>query len=259
MKKSLGAFVALASSLVLLTPSSGLAGDKNSISFSPAQQQDIQKVVHDYLVNNPEVLIEVSQALQNKEMIKAKSQALQGITKNKQNLFNDPQSPTTGNMNGNVTLVEFFDYQCGHCKEMQPVVEKLLSSNPNVKLIYKEFPIYGASSNYASRMALAAVKQNKYQPFHAALFKVSGALDEAKALEVAKSVGLNIEQLKKDMNDAAIKKELSDNYDLAKALSLIGTPSFVLSNKAMTEFDFIPGAAPQDLFQKSLDDIAKKQ
>ncbi len=139
----------------------------------------------------------MSQSLQDKELSKAKSQALQGITSNKEKLFNHPASPFTGNANGDVMIVEFFDYQCGHCKEMQPVIESLLAKNKNVKIIYKEFPIYGASSNFASKAALAAAKQNKYLEFHNALFKVSGALNEHKVLEVAKSVNLNLDQLKK--------------------------------------------------------------
>lgn len=259
MKKISAMVIALTTSMALLTSALGYASDKSAGPFSPSQQQEIQKIVHDYLVNNPEILIEASQALQTKEMAKAKTQALSGITNNKQKLFNDPNAPTAGNADGNVILVEFFDYQCVHCKEMQPSIEKLLSSNSNVKIIYKEFPIFGAASNYASQAALAAAKQHKYLEFHNALFKASGPLNEGKIQEIAKSVGLNVEQLKKDMNDPAVKQELADNYDLAKALSLVGTPSFVLSNKAMTQFDFIPGAAPADLFQKAVDDIAKKQ
>ncbi|MBS0351211.1 MAG: DsbA family protein, partial [Proteobacteria bacterium] len=126
------------------------------------------------------------------------------------------------------------------------------------KVIFKEFPIFGAESNNAAKMALAAAKQNKYQEFHNALFKVSGGLNEAKIEEVAKKVGLNVEQLKKDSNDPAIQQQLTDNYELAKALNLVGTPSFVLSNKGMTQFDFIPGAAQEDSFMKAVDDISKK-
>ena len=259
MKRFLGTVAAIATSITLLTTAYSAASTKNAEPFSSDQQKAIEKIVHDYLVNNPEVLIEASQSLQSKEMAKAKDQAMQGIAANKSKLFNDSHSPTAGNSNGKVILVEFFDYQCVHCKEMQPFIEKLVSTNPNIKIIYKEFPIFGASSNYAAQAALAAAKQGKYVEFHTALFKVNGPLNEAKIEEVAKSVGLNIEQLKKDMNDPDIKQELSDNYDLAKALSLVGTPSFVMSNKAMTKFDFIPGAAPADLFQKSIDNIANQQ
>lgn len=256
MKKCV-ATIGFLTGITLFFPAFAAASDKNATSFSPTQQQQIEKIVHDYLVNNPEVLLEASQALQSKEMDKAKTQALQGVQGNKDKLFNDPNSPTAGNANANAVVVEFFDYQCIHCKDMQPFLVKLLNGN-NVKVIYKQFPIFGAASNYAAQMALAAAKQGKFLEFHNALFRVSGPLSETKVQEVAKSVGLNVDQLKKDMNDPAIKQEISANYDLAKALSLVGTPSFVLSNKGLTAFDFIPGAAPQDLFQKSIDDIAKK-
>lgn len=244
--------------LASLMSAAGFANKTSAEGFSPTQQQAIEKIVHDYIVKNPEVLIEASQSLQAKEMAKAKSQAMQGITGNKAKLFNDANSPTAGNPNGKVIVVEFFDYQCSHCKEMQPIIEKLLAPGKDVKVIYKDFPIFGASSNYAAQMALAAAKQNKYLEFHNALFKVSGPLDEAKVQEVAKSVGLNVEQLKKDMNDPAVKQELTSTFEVAKALNLAGTPSFVISNKAMTEFDFIPGAAPEKLFLESVDNIAKK-
>ncbi len=234
-----------------------LAANKNaSATFSPEQQQAIQKIVHDYLIAQPEVLLEASQALQDKELAKNKAQALQGITKNKQQLFNNPNSPVGGNADGNVILVEFFDYQCGHCKEMQPALDSLMAKNKNLKVIYKEFPIFGASSNLAAQMALAAIKQNKYVEFHNALFKLDGSLNENKITEAAKSVGLNVDQLKTDMNAPAIKQELADNYNLARALSLVGTPSFVLANKDLTNFDFIPGGVPEKDLQQSIDKLA---
>lgn len=259
MKKIFGIILAVATSIGLLAPAYGFGNSNSTGPFSSAQQQQIQQIIHDYLVNNPEVLIEASQALQNKELAKIKAQAMQGITQNKQQLFNDPNSPTGGNPHGDILLVEFFDYQCSHCKEMQPLIEKVLANNPNIKIIYKEFPIFGAGSNYASQMALAAAKQGKYIAFHNALFKSGGTLNETKVQEIAKSAGLDVAQLQKDMNDAAIKQQLAAVYELAKALNLAGTPSFVISNKAMTQFDFIPGAAPQPVFQKAIDGIAKKQ
>ncbi len=232
------------------------ANNANTATFSADQQQAIQKIVHDYLVTQPEVLLEASQALQDKELAKNKSQALQGITKYKQQLFNNANSPVGGNPNGNVTLVEFFDYQCGHCKEMQPIIDSLISKNKNLKIVYKEFPIFGANSNLASQLALAAAKQNKYTEFHNALFKVDGALNEAKILDTAKTVGLNVDQLKTDMNSPGIKQELADNYNLARALSLVGTPSFVIANKDLTQFDFIPGGVPEKDLQQSIDKLA---
>ncbi|MBS0352272.1 MAG: thioredoxin domain-containing protein, partial [Proteobacteria bacterium] len=129
MKKLTGKLVATGLLLSVSVACFGGASHNDAQSFSPNQQQQIQQIVHDYLVNNPEVLVEASQALQNKEVAKAKEDALKGINGNKSKIFNDPASPTAGNPNGNAIVVEFFDYQCVHCKEMQPTMEKLLSSN----------------------------------------------------------------------------------------------------------------------------------
>lgn len=258
MRKVKGSLIVLASGIVFAASSYALASNKSGAGFSPEQQKDIQKIMHDYLVSNPEVLIEASQALQNKEMEKTKKQAMQGINSSKSKLFNNPNSPSVGNATPDAIVVEFFDYQCSHCKEMQPTIAKVLDKKKNVKVIFKEFPIFGATSNYAAQMALAAAKQGKYLEFHDALLKSNDSLSESKIQEIAKSVGLDVEKLKTDMNDPSVKQEIKDNYELAKALGLNGTPSFVFSNKNMTQFDFIPGAAPEDSFQKAVDDIAKK-
>lgn len=258
MNKVKGSLILLASGIVFAASSYALASNKSSGGFSPEQQKDIQKIVHDYLVSNPEVLIEASQALQNKELEKNKKQVMQGINNSKAKLFNNPNTPTAGSESPEAIVVEFFDYQCSHCKEMQSTISKVLDKKKNVKVIFKEFPIFGSNSNYAALMALAAAKQGKYLEFHDALLKSNDALNEAKVQEIAKSVGLDVEKLKADMNDPAVKQEIKDNYELAKALGLNGTPSFILSNKNMTQFDFIPGAAPEDSFQKSIDDISKK-
>lgn len=258
MKKLKGSLIVLASGIVFAVPSYGLASNKSGAGFSQEQQKDIQKIVHDYLVSNPEVLIEASQALQNKEIEKNKKQAMQGINNSKAKLFNDTNSPSAGSASPDAIVVEFFDYQCSHCKEMNSTITKLLDNKKNVKVIFKEFPIFGATSNYAAQMALAAAKQGKYMELHDALLKSNESLTESKIQEIAKSAGLDVEKLKTDMNDPSVKQEIKDNYELAKALGLNGTPSFILSNKNMTQFDFIPGAAPEDSFQKSIDEIAKK-
>ncbi len=257
LKKILTCAIALITVLVSI-PLYAVVKDDTS-SFNPEQQKAIQKIIHDYLVNQPEVLIEASQALQEKQMQQAKTQALRGITQNKDKLFNDPNSPIGGNPNGTINLVEFFDYNCGHCKTSQPILEKLLNANKDVKIIYKEFPIFGASSDFAAKAALAAAKQNKYAEFHSALFKVNGALNENKILEIAKDNHINVDQLKKDMNSESIKQELSNNFNLAKALELEGTPSFVLSSRSLTQFDFIPGAVSEQSLQQAINKIKQKK
>lgn len=236
------------------TPGSELA---SSSSFSAQQIQDIQKIVHDYLINNPQVLVEASQALQKQTEQQEQQYAQDAIQKNVQGLFNNPASPVAGNTNGDVTLVEFFDYQCGHCKEMNSIIEKIIKSNSNLRVVFKELPIFGDDSQFAAKAALASVKQNKYLAFHNALLAADNPLNKDRVFAVAKSVGLNVAQLKKDMNNAAIQTQLRDNFKLAQALRLIGTPTFVLGNKALNQFRYIPGATTQENMQTMINDLAK--
>lgn len=211
-------------------------------NFTPDQVKAIQNIVHKYLVKNPKVLVEASRALQAQQMKTQQANAVSAIEKNKQQIFNDSASPVAGNPNGNVSVVEFFDYQCGHCKTMNTTINSLLKDNSNVRLVLKELPIFGGNSKFAAQAALAAKSQNKYFEFHKALLATSNPLDNNKVMAVAKKVGLNIDQLKKDMNSENVQQELRMNFKLAEKLKLMGTPAFIISNKALTKFRFIPGA-----------------
>nr|BAA20508.1 27kDa outer membrane protein [Coxiella burnetii] len=229
----------------------------SQFSFSPQQVKDIQSIVHHYLVNHPEVLVEASQALQKKTEAQQEEHAQQAIKENAKKLFNDPASPVAGNPHGNVTLVEFFDYQCGHCKAMNSVIQAIVKQNKNLRVVFKELPIFGGQSQYAAKVSLAAAKQGKYYAFHDALLSVDGQLSEQITLQTAEKVGLNVAQLKKDMDNPAIQKQLRDNFQLAQSLQLAGTPTLVIGNKALTKFGFIPGATSQQNLQKEIDRVEK--
>lgn len=217
--------------------------------FSAEQVQQIQKIVHDYLINNPQVLVEASQALQKQTEQQEQAYAQTAIKQNAAQLFNDPASPVEGDANAAVTIVEFFDYQCGHCKEMNQIMQNLLKSNKDVRVVFKELPIFGDDSQFAAKAALASVKQGKYFAFHNALLAADNPINKDKVFSVAKSVGLNVDQLKTDMNNPAIQDQLRNNFKLAQALHLVGTPTFVIGNKALTNFRFIPGATTADNLQ----------
>lgn len=227
-----------------------------------AQKKQMEQVVHDYLVNHPEVLLEASQALQKKQQDEVQQVAQSAIHKNAAQLFN-PDDAFTGNPKGNVTLVEFFDYQCVHCKRMKPIVSELSSKNPKLRVIYKELPIFGKRSETASRAALAAAKQGKYAEMQAALLKIEKRLDDALVMSTAESVGLDMAKLKQDMKSKAIDEELAANQALAEKLNLMGTPAFILASTPEGKFNadyepaFIPGAATLESLQDLVSQAGK--
>ncbi len=244
--------LSLAAAIVLLGASVG-ATAANTSTLSPGQEQQVQQIVHDYLLNNPQILIEVQQKLQEQQMQqmqqiqKEAAKVIPGITSE---LFQSSSSPVAGNTAGDVTVVEFFDYQCPHCKDMSALIDDLMKQDPKLRVVYKEFPIFGNSSEYASKAALAAMKQGKYVAFHDALMQTNESLNKDKVLQIARSAGLNVEQLQQDMNSAAIAQELKTNKNLAKKLQLVGTPAFVIANtKNSSQSILIPGATNEEVLQ----------
>ncbi|MCB1826792.1 MAG: DsbA family protein [Coxiellaceae bacterium] len=221
-------------------------------SFSPSQVKEIQKIVHDYLISNPEVLVQASQALQQQQAAAAQKSAMDGIKGNADSLFNDPKTPTVGNANAPVEVVEFFDYQCGHCKIMAPVIESVVKNNSNVKVIFKELPIFGGNSRYAAKAALASVAQGKYYKFHNALFAAKSQLDPQTVMKIAKNVGLDTSKLKTAMNAPWVNQQIRDNFQLAQKLKLMGTPAFIISNSTHTKFRFIPGSTSKQNFKQQI-------
>lgn len=228
---------------------SSYAADK---SFTDQQTSAIENIVRDYLLNNPTILVEVSQKLQEQQQ-----QQMQQLQQKAQNTI--PQvakelfsvGPIAGNSQGDVTLVEFFDYQCPHCKDMSEVIDQLVQQDPNLRVVYKEFPIFGRSSVFASKAALAANKQGKYDAFHDALMATDNPLTEKKVMQAAKKVGLNIDQMKKDMASNAVKEELNGNMKLGQQLGIMGTPAFIVGdtnkagNKNSKSF-FVPGVSSKE-------------
>ena len=228
-------------------------------TMSPEQKKDIEKIVHDYLVSNPEVLVEASQALQAKQQQNVQQQAKAAIFENVDQLFGGNLA-VVGNPKGSVTLVEFFDYQCIHCKKMAPTIAALIKKDSNLRVIYKEFPIFGKSSELASQAALAAGMQGKYVQMHDALLNVDKHLDDKMVMDAAKSIGLDMTKLKKDMDSKAVAELLDANRQLAEKMHLMGTPAFIVAATPAGKFNpksdptFIPGAASEEALQ----DLIKK-
>lgn len=229
----------------------------NNQQFSPAAQQAIGKIAADYIVAHPEVLIAATQALQQKEMAAQQAAAEKGISKNTNDLFFSKASPTTGNPDGTIALVEFFDAQCGHCKAMVDVIDNLIKANPNLKVIYKEFPIFGGQSSTAAKAAIAVylMDPSKYKAFHTALLRAQSPLTEEMIMGFAKKAGINTDKLKTEMNSKAVSDELAKTVNIAEQLRIMGTPYFVIAKSTGTNFTTIPGAAAQQAIQEKIDTL----
>lgn len=222
-------FVAVFAALAL--PRASLAAD-----FTPDQRKAIEAIIHDYLTKNPDVLLDALQAAEDKMKGEAHDKAAQALSTRHREIFEDPETPIAGNPNGDVSLVEFFDYRCPYCKQVEPSLEALLGEDRQLRFVYKEFPVLGPDSLTASRAALASLKQGKYDAFHRALMALKGQINETAVFKTAESVGLDVDRLKRDMTAPEIGRALKTNTELAEALDIHGTPGFVIGD------EIIPGA-----------------
>lgn len=233
----------------------------NETTFNNLQKTQIEHIVRDYLLNHPEVLLEAARSLQEKQHAMMAKQAKTAITKNAQQLFADPVSPVIGNPKADITIVEFFDFQCPYCKHMAPILMELVKSDPNIRIVFKQLPIFGEQSEFAAKAALASTKQNKYLAFNNALLQAKTPFSQDQTLEVAKSVGLDIKTLQANMQDSAYTQEITSNEALANALGLVGTPAFVISKVTVNDNKitndpvnsiFLPNAATLSMLQQAI-------
>ncbi len=189
----------------------------------------MDKTIRDYLMKNPEVVMEVIENAVQHDRAKKEAQKQDTLKKARPELAR-LNLATIAQGQGDLTLVEFFDYQCGFCKKAFPQVSAALKKDKNIRFIYKEFPILGKPSTLAARAAVAARKQRKYKKFHTALMTTPGRLTKDKVWSIAKSIGLDVKRLKKDMQSKKIEEALTRNFDLARKLGISGTPTFILFN-----------------------------
>ena len=215
-------------------------------------QQEIEKIVHDYLLRNPEVLAEAFRVLQQRQSAAAATKARQAIQDNRQALLSDQTSPVVGNAQGTVTIVEFFDYRCVHCRHVAPTIDQIVSSNSSVRVVYKNFPVLGEPSVLAARAAVAAQQQGGWLKLHRAMLAFQGEFTVDSILALGKSVGLDSARLKTDMMSPATDRALQANMTLATALGLDATPSFVIGDRV------IRGALSAESFQALVDEEAAK-
>lgn len=213
-------------------------------TITPSQRKEIETIVKEYLIANPEVLFEAQNALEAK-MDKIQADRTAAVLKEKSaEIFHPAASHVVGDVNGDVPIVEFMDYNCGYCRRAMPDIAKLVEKDKRVKLVLKDFPVLvtqtDRGSEEAAHAAIAARMQGKYWEFHTAMMHYQGKANEASALKVAEKVGLDIARLKKDMASPEVKKELQANFKLASTLGVQGTPYFLVGDHT------IPGA-PENL------------
>jgi len=219
--------------------------------LTPAQKAAVETIIHDYFLAHPEFMIEVLQEAEAKLKAEKAQDAKQVIAARRDELLHDATSPVGGNPAGDVTIVEFFDYRCPYCKQVEPSLEALVKEDPKLRIVYKEFPVLGEASVYASHLALAARKQGKYAPFHDAMMATKGEINREVILRVAKSVGVDVDKAKAEMNAPDIDALIKRNYALAEALNIEGTPAFIVGDT------LVPGATDIDRLRQLVADARK--
>jgi protein-disulfide isomerase len=206
-------------------------------SFSDTQRGDIESIVRNYLIAHPEVLEEAMAELTKRQAAAETQKHEASVAQNSDAIFNSPRQVVLGNKDGDVTFVEFFDYNCGYCKRAMADMMELMKSDPKLKVVLKEFPVLSAGSVEAAQVAVAVRMQDptgkKYLDFHQKLLGGRGAADKARAMAVAKEVGLDMGKLEKDMASAEVRNTLEENMKLAEAMGMNGTPSYVIGKQVV--------------------------
>jgi len=202
-----------------------------------SRREEIERIVREYLLAHPEVVREALQEGQRREQEAQRRRATDAIRAHFAELTQDPGSPVAGNPQGRVTIVEFFDYQCGYCKRQEIELKTLLQADADIRLVYKDLPILGPASVFAARAALAAQKQGKHEALHAALMAASEKLTDQEVLRIAAQTGLDTVKLEKDMADPSVPQALDRNFQLQRALNIQGTPALIIGT------ELVPGAA----------------
>jgi protein-disulfide isomerase len=203
-------------------------------------QENIEKIIENFLIKNPQLLRSVLDNYKKNTELEKKKKAIQSLKSFK--------NPGIFQKNADVTIYEFFDYNCGYCKTVVKTIMETISEDKKINVVFVEFPILSQQSYTAAVAALASKKQNLYNKFHLSLMKIRGKVDDKTVFKTAKEIGLDVQQLKIDMNNPDISNQLNKNREIAKLLNLNGTPAFIIGDV------IYPGA----LSKENLKEIIKK-
>jgi protein-disulfide isomerase len=234
--------------LLLALPAVALLCATNAPAADLPEKQALDAAIRSYLLEHPEVIIESLQNYEAKERAQQEQAAAEALETHKDRIYDDPMTPVTGNPDGDVTVVEFFDYQCGYCKRTLQNVLELQKEDPKLRFVWKELPILGPASEFAAHAAMAAKKQGKYMEFHTAVMGARGRLTPELVMALAGKAGVDVERMKKDMDDPAITKYLQDTLLLAQQLGITGTPGFIIGGKLM------PGAISKEQMKQLVEE-----
>jgi protein-disulfide isomerase len=224
-------------------------------AFTAKERQDIEAVIKDYLLKNPEVLRDALMELQKRGAAAEAKERAAAVTSNEKLIYDSPRGVVIGNRGGDVSVVEFFDYNCGYCKRAMDDMMTLLKGDPKLKFVMKEFPVLGPGSVDAAKISIAVRMQDKdgskYMDFHRRLLGVRGEANGARAMTAAKDAGLDMAQLEKDLKSEEIDATLLESVQLADALGISGTPSYVIGGEV------VPGAVGVAALKKRIDAVRK--
>ncbi len=207
------------------------ASKSESAKFTPDQRAEINDLIQEFIMKNPEVMLKSVTDFQKRQAQEAEEKGNAKVKELSNELYKNPASPEIGNPKGDVTIVEFFDYNCGYCKQALPAIKKLVEEDKNVRVIFKELAILGPTSDTAALWALAANKQGKYWEYHQKLMSTSMPKTPENLEKLALEVGLNVDQLKKDASNPETEKTIRKDSEIAGQLGIQGTPAFVINDQ----------------------------
>jgi protein-disulfide isomerase len=228
----------LAVALTVLAAAAVSTANLALAQFSPEQRGEIEKIIRDYLLRNPEILQEVIQEMEKRQAVADAEKHQQAIKDNAKALFNSPRQVVLGNPQGDVTMVEFFDYNCGFCRKALVDKLELVKADPKLRLVLKEFPVLGEGSTQAAQVAVSVRLQDKtggkkYLEFHQKMFASRGQVDKTRALAVVREIGLDPARAEREMNSDEVRLTLEEDFRLAEALGINGTPTYVLEGQVV--------------------------
>jgi protein-disulfide isomerase len=225
-----------ATGAIVAALAAGLAAAPLRAETSVPQKAEIEKIVHDYLLANPEVIRDAIEELDRRQKVAEADSRQRAVAERADKLFNSVNQAVIGNPSGDVTLVEFFDYNCGYCKKALEDVAKLIDGDPKLRVVLKDFPVLGSGSTEAAEVATALrlqFKPEKFYEFHRKLLTTRGSVGKAQAIAIAKELGADTARLEKDSKSPEVRAAIKESMELADSLSLTGTPSWVLGKEVV--------------------------